>query len=81
DEEVAALNAARFDGMEFPYLWLDATFPKCRDDGHVQSKGVVTAIACGTDGQRRFVGFDAVDVESAASVLLHLEVDHPVTDI
>lgn len=67
DEEVAALNAARFDGMEFPYLWLDATFPKCRDDGHVQSKGVVTAIACGSDGQRRFVGFDAVDVESAAS--------------
>ena len=67
DEEVAALNAARFDGMEFPYLWLDATFPKCRDDGHVQSKGVVTAIACGSDGQRRFVGFDAVDVESTAS--------------
>ncbi|MBQ9002123.1 MAG: IS256 family transposase [Eggerthellaceae bacterium] len=67
DEEVAALNAERFDGMEFPYLWLDATFPKCRDGGHVQSKAVVTAIACGSDGQRRFVGFDAVDTESAAS--------------
>ncbi len=67
DEEVAALNAERFDGMGFPYLWLDATFPKCRDGGHVQSKAVVTAIACGSDGQRRFVGFDAVDTESAAS--------------
>jgi hypothetical protein len=64
---LAAFGAQRFDGMGFPYLWLDATFPKCRDNGHVQSKGVVTAIACGEDGQRRFVGFDAVDTESAPS--------------
>lgn len=67
DEEVAALNAARFDGMAFPYLWLDATYLSCRDEGHVQSKGVVTAIACGEDGSRRFVGFDVVDTESAVS--------------
>ena len=67
DEEVAALNAARFDGTSFPYLWLDATYLNCRDEGHVQSKGVVTAIACGEDGSRRFVGFGAVDTESAVS--------------
>lgn len=67
DEEVAALNARRFDGMAFPYLWLDATYLNCRDEGHVQSKGVVTAIACGEDGSRRFVGFDVVDTESAVS--------------
>ncbi|MBP3885909.1 MAG: IS256 family transposase [Olsenella sp.] len=67
DEELEAFGARRLDGMGFPYLWLDATFPKCRDNGHVQSKGVVTAIACGEDGRRRFVGFDAVDTESASS--------------
>ena len=67
DEEVAALNAARFDGMAFPYLWLDATYLSCRDEGHVQSKGVVTTIACGEDGSRRFVGFGVVDTESAVS--------------
>jgi len=67
DEEVAALNARRFDDMSFPYLWLDATYLNCRDGGHVQSKGVVTAIACGDDGSRRFVGFDVVDTESATS--------------
>lgn len=67
DEEVAALNAQRFEGMSFPYLWLDATYLSCRDEGHVQSKGVVTAIACGEDGSRRFVGFGVVDTESAAS--------------
>ncbi len=67
DEEVAALNAQRFEGASFPYLWLDATYVNCRDEGHVQSKGVVTAIACGDDGSRRFVGFDVVDTESAVS--------------
>lgn len=67
DEEAAALNAARFEGLSFPYLWLDATYLKCRREGHVQSTGVVTAIACGEDGSRRFVGFGAVDTESAAS--------------
>ena len=64
DEEVAALNARRFDGMAFPYLWLDATYVNCRDEGHVQSRGVVTAIACGEDGSRQFVGLGAVDTES-----------------
>jgi transposase-like protein len=67
DEEVAAFSAQRFDGMSFPYLWLDATYLDCRDEGHVQSKGVVTAIACGEDGSRRFVGMGAVDTESAVS--------------
>lgn len=67
DEEVAVLNARRFEGAAFPYLWLDATYLRCRDEGHVRSRGVVTAIACGDDGSRRFVGFDVVDTESAAS--------------
>ncbi len=67
DEEVAALNSERFDGMEFPYLWLDATYVRCRDEGHVQSKGVVTAIACASDGSRRFVGAEVVDTESAVA--------------
>lgn len=67
DEEVAALRAERFDGTAFPYLWLDATYLNCRDEGHVQSKGVITAIAAGEDGTRRFVGLDIVDTELAAS--------------
>ena len=67
DGEVAALNARRLKGMAFPYLWLDATYLNCRDEGHVQSRGVVTAIACGEDGSRRFVGFGVVDTESSSS--------------
>ena len=67
DEEVAALNSRRFDGEGFPYLWVDATYIGCRDGGHVQSRGVVTAIACGGDGRRRFVGAGVVDTESAVA--------------
>ena len=67
DEEVSALNARRFEGASFPYLWLDATYLNCRDEGHVQSKGVVTAIACDSGGLRQFVGFGVVDTESAVS--------------
>ena len=67
DEEVAAPNSRRFDSAAFPYLWLDATYLSCRDEGHVQPEGLVTAIACGEDGSRRFVGLGAVDTESAVS--------------
>lgn len=65
DEEVAAFLERDFHGAECPYLWLDATYLDCRDEGHVQSKGVVAAIACRSDGKRRFAGFDVIDTESA----------------
>lgn len=68
DEEAEALLSKTYDGAEFPYLlWLDATYVNCRDEGHVQSKGALTAIACDTGGVRRFVGFGVVDTESAPS--------------
>ena len=64
DEEVKALRERSFTDLRFPYLWLDATYLKCRQHGHVSSSAVVTAIAVGEDGIRRFVGIDVVDTES-----------------
>ena len=32
DEEVSALAERAFEGLEFPYLFLDATYVKCRRD-------------------------------------------------
>lgn len=64
DDEVAQLRSREFADMRFPYLWLDATYVKCRREGRVASTAVVTAIAVGEDGVRRFVGMDAVDTES-----------------
>lgn len=43
---------------------VDATYVSCRDGGRVEGRAVVTAIAAGEDGSRRYVGLDYVDVES-----------------
>lgn len=67
DEEVASFKTERLSEMSYPYLWLDATYLKCRDEGHIRSLALVSAIACGEDGARRYVGFDVVDTESASS--------------
>ena len=66
DGEVDALRQAEFDaGSPMPYLWLDATYVKCRDDdSRVCSQATVTATGAFMDGARRFVGFDLVDTES-----------------
>ena len=40
----------------YPYLWLDATFPKVREDGQVQSTALVTAMAVNSEGHREILG-------------------------
>ncbi len=69
DETVEDLQGRAFHGLRFPYLWLDATYIKAREGGHVNSMAVVTAIAAADDGHRYLVGIDAADTESYASWL------------
>ncbi len=64
DSEVAAFRRQRFDGVRFAYLWLDATYVKCRVDGRSVSQAVVTAIGLDDTGHKRFLGVDCVDTES-----------------
>lgn len=66
DAEVAAFRRQRFDGVRFAYLWLDATYVKCRVEGHSVSQAVVTAIGLDDTGHKRFLGVDCVDTESHA---------------
>lgn len=68
DAEVAELRSREFS-IGMPYLFLDATYVKCRRDGRVQSTAVVTAIAVGADGVRRVVGLSAIDTETYAGWL------------
>lgn len=68
DAEVAELRSREFS-VGMPYLFLDATYVKCRRDGRVQSTAVVTAIAVGADGVRRVVGLSAIDTETYAGWL------------
>jgi transposase-like protein len=73
DDEVSAFTTRVFEGVEFPYLWLDATYVKCRSGGHVRSQALVTAIAVGDDGIRRLVGVACADTESYGSWKAFLE--------
>ena len=67
DGDVEELTTAELDG-EFPYLWLDATYVSCRNEGgRVEGAAVATAIAAGADGSRRYVGAACVDAESRDS--------------
>ena len=55
DERVAAFRERPLEGC-YPYVWLDATFPKVREDGQVQSTALVVAMAVCADGHREIIG-------------------------
>ena len=52
---------------EYPYLYLDATFPKIREDGSICSMGLLVAIAVNRNGDREVLGFDVAMSESESS--------------
>jgi transposase-like protein len=58
DVEVEAFRARPITG-EHPYLWIDATYHKVRQDGRVQSMATVVAIGVTADGERQILGVDA----------------------
>ena len=72
DADIEDLCGRPLDGSPVPYVWLDATYVKCRDGGHVSSCALVTAIGAGADGYRRLLGLDAIDTESYAGWLAFL---------
>ena len=69
DADVAELMGRDLADARTPYLWLDATYVKCRRDGRVASTAVVTAIGCDEGGWRRVLGLSVVDTESHDSWL------------
>ena len=61
DADVAELMGRDLADARTPYLWLDATYVKCRREGRVASTAVVTAIGCDEGGWRRVLGLSVVD--------------------
>jgi len=51
---------------EYPYLWLDATFPKVREGGRVCSMALVIAVGVNQSGEREILGFDVGMSEDGA---------------
>ena len=65
--EVGAHPARDWSAMRFAYLFLDATYVRCRVSGRVRSEALVTAIGVGDDGRKHFVGLTCANAESYAS--------------
>ena len=58
DTEVEAFRTRQITG-EHPYVWIDATYHKVRQDGRVQAMATVVAIGVTTEGERQILGVDA----------------------
>lgn len=65
DEEVERFRTRRLEGPH-PYVWLDATFVKVREQGRVVSQAVVIAIAVKATGEREVLGLDVGPSEDGA---------------
>ena len=57
---------ARSDHVEFPYVFLDATYVKARVGGRVVSKAIVVATGVTADGDREVLGVAVGDSEDGA---------------
>ena len=57
DAEVARFRTRGLAGP-YPYVWLDATFVKVREDGRVVSMAIVVAVGVNASGQREGLGLD-----------------------
>ena len=64
DEEISALRNGDLSGKMWPYLWLDATYVKCREAGAARSCAIVIAVAASEDAHRQIIGIDCIDTES-----------------
>jgi len=67
DEQVAAFRTRPLEAKAYPYVWLDALYVKCREDGRIANVAVVVATAVTDDGHREVLGVDIVTAEDEAA--------------
>lgn len=66
DEEVERFRSRPLEGP-YPYVWVDATYVKAREDGRVVSVAVVIAVGVnGKTGEREILGLDVGPSEEGA---------------
>ena len=65
DVEVERFRSRRLEG-DYPYVWLDATFVKVRENGRVVSMAVVIAVGVKATGEREVLGLDVGHSEDGA---------------
>ena len=57
DEKVKAFLSRPIEG-DWPYLWIDATYVKVRQNGRIVSVAVIIAVGVNSDGRREILGLD-----------------------
>jgi putative transposase len=57
DGKVNAFLERPIEG-DWPYLWIDATYVKVRQDGRIVSVAVIVAVGVNADGRREILGLD-----------------------
>jgi putative transposase len=65
DGKVKAFLDRPIEG-DWPYLWLDATYVKVRQNGRVVSAAVIVAVGVNSDGRREVLGMDIGHSEAEA---------------
>jgi transposase-like protein len=63
DDKVKAFLNRPLEG-DWPYLWIDATYVKVRENGRIVSVAVIVAVAVNSDGRREVLGMDIAPSEA-----------------
>ena len=63
DDEVAVFRTRPLGHLAMPYVYLDATYIKARNNHRIAGRAVVVAAAVTIDGNREVLGLDVGDSE------------------
>jgi transposase-like protein len=64
DAEVGQFRDRTLSSLDYPYVFLDATYCKARVNHRIVSQAVVVAVGVAADGRREVLGFDVGDTEN-----------------
>jgi putative transposase len=64
DAEVAQFRDRSLSTLDYPYVFLDATYCKARVNHRIVSQAIVVAVGVAADGRREVLGFDVGDTEN-----------------
>lgn len=83
DAEVEAFRKRPIEGGHYPFLMLDATYFKVREDHRIVSKAFMIAVGITATGEREVLGFDLYDDESNSTwrSFIHSLKDRGLSDV
>lgn len=72
DQSVSEFRNRRLT-KAYPFVFIDATYLKVRENHRIVSKALMVAIATNTEGKREIIGFDVYDNESNDTWFMFME--------